>query len=91
MAATAAVAGVVVAAGSEAYNIHSQREAAEKAGNLLKPITTPKLPDTGALANSLNQADIQAKTAGGTILSNQRQNSQIGDGSGLGKKTLLGA
>jgi len=49
----------------------------------------PKLPDSGSLVNSAAVADQQAKTAGGTILSNQRQN-QIGDSPNAVRKTLLG-
>lgn len=87
MGATAAVAGVVVAAGSATYQAHEAKKAEAAAGNVPKPPAAPQLPDTAGLANSLQQSEIAAKTAGGTILSKP---GQIGDGGSSTRKTLLG-
>ncbi len=57
--------------------------------NMPKAPEAPKLPQTPTMAATANKADEQAKTAGGSILSDQRQNQQIGDGAGV-RKQLLG-
>ncbi len=50
----------------------------------------PKLPNTDSMAATAQQADLRAKTAGGTILSDQKANQTlVGDGAGA-RKTLLG-
>lgn len=49
----------------------------------------PKIPQAPVAAAG-NQAEQRAKTAGGTILSDQKANQQIADGASTGRKTLLG-
>ena len=84
-------AGVGVEVASLALAAYGTYQASQAGKNVPKLPQTPvpKLPDTGSLANANAQADIQAKTAGGTILSDQKRN--IGDGNAGVRKTLLGS
>lgn len=91
MGVTPALIGAAVAIGTTAYASNQQsklaheQEAAQKAAmDANKP---PALPDTMALAANMSQADRQAQSAGGTILSKP---GQIGDGANTGRKSLLG-
>ncbi len=86
MAASTAIAATVISTAATVYATQNQ----PKAPSLPKTPTLPKLPETESMAGSAQQADIRARTAGGTILSNQRQNQQIGDGAGTVRKNLLG-
>lgn len=85
------ITGAFVSAGVALYNqseqskLAKEQEAAQKAAiDAAKP---PPLPNTQSLATSLQQGDEQARSAGGTILSQPRQ---LGDNAGVGRKTLLG-
>ncbi len=55
-----------------------------------KAPTLPAMPDRKGLMAGNQQADQLAKSAGGTILSDARQNAGITDGAGAVRKTLLG-
>lgn len=88
-----ALPAIAIAAtvGTTAYGVHEQKKAQEEqdaaANAALKAAEPPKLPNTASLAASMQQADIQARTAGGTILS---QNRTLGDANTTGRKSLLG-
>lgn len=60
-----------------------------KAPAMPKAPVLPKIPQLPVAAAG-NQAEQRAKTAGGTILSDQKANSQIADGANTVRKTLLG-
>lgn len=80
------MAGVLASVGTTVYAANSTPKPV-----MPKLPPAPKLPDTKGMAATAQQADIQAKTAGGSILSNQRQNQQqIGDGASTVRKQLLG-
>lgn len=65
--------------------------AASQAGGPKAPKVpvTPKLPESKAVAASTDAAEAQARSAGGTILSDQRKNA-VGDGANAVRKSLLG-
>ncbi|MES2531934.1 MAG: hypothetical protein V4636_12930 [Pseudomonadota bacterium] len=85
MAASAAVIGAVA-------TVYSASQAGKSSGpKMPKAPVLPKLPETRTLTGASQQADILARNAGGSILSNQRQNqNQVADGSNAVRKTLLG-
>ncbi len=83
------VSAGVISAVATAYSAHASAKAA-KGPKMPKAPELPKLPETRSLAGATQQADILARTAGGSILSNQRANQQLADGSNAVRKTLLG-
>lgn len=60
-----------------------------KAPAMPKAPVLPKIPQLPVAAAG-NQAEQRAKSAGGTILSDQRSNQQLSDGANTVRKTLLG-
>ncbi len=92
----AAAIPLIIAAGSAAYSAHeqhklasAQRDAAGKAADALK--NQPKGADVGSMESSQAQAQRQAETAGGTILSNPSENKRNIGTAVQPPKTLLGA
>lgn len=80
----------VVAIAASAYGTYQASQAGKMKPNLPKAPAPPKLPNTASLAASTKQGDILAKTAGGSILSNPRENQGLGDAPNTVRKTLLG-
>ncbi len=79
------IASLVASTGASIY-------AAQQAGQGPKlpktPPPGPKAPTTDPAAMQQNQADIQARTAGGTILSGK--GGAVGDAANSTRKSLLG-
>ncbi len=87
-AVTVALISAAATTGAAIYSAQNQPSAPK----LPKLPEVPKLPQTQSMAGSAQQADLRAKSAGGTILSDQRQNQQgIGDGANAVRKQLLGS
>lgn len=84
MGATAAILAVSV--GTAVYSA-SQKP---KQPTPPKAVEVPKLPNSPTLAQSNQQADLAARTAGGTILNKRQGEFQVGDGANGVRKTLLG-
>lgn len=86
-AVTAALITAAVGVGTTAYTMANKPSAPK----LPKLPDAPKLPETDSMAATAQQADVRARSAGGTILSDQRQNQlQIGDAANAPRKGLLG-
>jgi hypothetical protein len=81
----------VVAAAAVIGTAASVYSASQAGKGIPKPVmpNTPKAPDTKPAAASLEQGEIAAKTAGGTILSKPGQPA-VSDGANVTRKTLLG-
>jgi hypothetical protein len=79
----AVLVSAVIGAGASVYS------ASQAGKSIPKPVmpNTPKAPETKPAAASLEQGEIAAKTAGGTILSKP---GAVGDGANAVRKTLLG-
>lgn len=86
MAASSLAVAAVIGAGASVYTASQ----AGKGPSLPKPIdpNLPKTPDVKPAAASLEQGDILAKTAGGTLLSKP---GAVGDAANATRKTLLGS
>lgn len=83
----AALATTAVSAGTAIYSASQQGGKA----SLPKAPVVPKLPETKSVAANAQEADLRARSAGGTILSDQASNkAQVGDGANATRKTLLG-
>lgn len=87
MAVSAPVIVGLIGAGATVYAASQQPKQPE----LPKLPDVPKLPATQSMAGTAQQADLKARSAGGTILSDQKANQQISDGANQVRKTLLGS
>ncbi len=84
------IATVISTAATVGGSVYAASQKPE-APKLPKLPDAPKLPETPGMAATAQKADLQAKTAGGTILSDQKKNQQqVADGSNVVRKTLLG-
>ncbi len=83
-----ALAGIVAGVGSTVYSSQQAKANRPKAPTL--PVE-PKVADIGSMESSQAQAQRQAETAGGTILSNQSDNKRNIGTAVQPPKTLLGA
>lgn len=83
------VAAIAAIAGAGA-TIYSASQAGKGIPSAPKAPVLPKMPDTKSVQSNAAQADIRARSAGGTILSDQKANQGIGDGANAVRKTLLG-
>lgn len=82
-----ALAGVLASVGTTVYAA-SQKAPGPK---MPKVPEAPKLPETQSMVATAQQADLRARSAGGTILSDQNKNKQlISDGGTAVRKSLLG-
>lgn len=98
MAGVAAAA--VIGAAATGYSVHQQKKMAEQQSadqaaleKSRQAAMVPNLPDTEALGASLRAGQIQAQSAGGTILSDPKKNAQsgvLGSAQNTGQNTLLG-
>ncbi len=84
----AAAVPIAAALISTAGTVYASENA--KGPSMPKAPVLPKLPDTKSVAANTGQAELAAKTAGGTILSDQRKNAQVSDGANGTRKVLLG-
>lgn len=95
MAISVPIAAAVVGAGATLYSAHEAKKTAEEqmsnADQLAAQAQNNKisLPNTGATSASVQSAQQQAASAGGTITN--PGGLQIGDASNASKKTLLGS
>lgn len=87
MAISTSIAATVI---GTAATVYSATQTPGKP-NLPKAPVVPKLPETKSVAANAQEADMRARSAGGTILSDQTKNQQqVGDASSSVRKTLLG-
>lgn len=87
MAATAAVVSAVAAVAGTGVAVYG----ATKPGQTYKarPPAPPGHPDTSSLTMSQQAADQQARSAGGTLLADEKQK-PVGDAANAVRKSLLG-
>ncbi len=83
-----AIAGIVAGAATTAYSAQQAKANRPKAPQM--PVE-PKLADVGSMESSQAQAQRQAETAGGTILSSPSDNKRNIGTAVQPPKTLLGA
>jgi uncharacterized membrane protein YebE (DUF533 family) len=90
MAGVAAGVTAIAAVAGTGYSIYSAQQAAGKGP---KPPTLPverPLPKVTSYATDVQKSQLLAMSAGGTILSDQEKNRQIGNQPGAPTKTLIG-
>lgn len=89
----ATYASLVIAAGSAAYGAYSTNQAQKAqrdALNGLKPPELPKQPNRTSFATDQQKAQALAMSAGGSILSDPKQN-RIGSSPTEQRKSLIGS